>query len=550
MNAIQTQLVECMRAYIDGQPARDLTGGFDGDIWDAFYRLSWSHKLTAVVYDTLPSGSAMPARLREEWRKNALCISANQTVSNRRFLELCGALEQKGLTFLVFKGAMLSSLYSKPDLRVSYDNDLLAAPGDYEGCAEEMERFGLRCTDPDKQTPLYYESESGLKVELHRRLFEESDPNSPLFTDIFDRTAEYELGGIKLRAPEPGTHLLYLYIHSLKHFLAGGFGLRLLGDIAIFTRSYRTAINSERLRDTLRAAGCLYYAQCLGELCRRLFGVEPLFELLRGTEFAQTAERMLEDIMEAGIYGGDTGDREHTRNIIKLRQRGKSFPLLRTAFPPLQTMRKRYPYLKKAPILLPATWAARLFDYARDNFSGRLHLNNTLELSKKRTRLIRDCGLMNAGDQNAGKRRVIDTVMFTERLNAVIDAGGSMPLIVTGGSMAPFLGGRRDTVILSAPDGCCKKGDIALFRRENGSYVLHRVYKCRDEGIYFLGDAQTVPEGPISPDRIAASVKTVIRKGKTLTPKSTVWRFYAVFWPRTRAFRAFISGVRSKGDRS
>lgn len=149
------------------------------------------------------------------------------------------------------------------------------------------------------------------------------------------------------------------------------------------------------------------------------------------------------------------------------------------------------------------------------------------------------------------KRLILDEEELYAEIVPLLDEGASVPLTVSGGSMAPFLGDRRDTVILTKPSFPLKKGDIAFFRRENGKAVMHRVKKVTSDGYYFLGDAQTEVEGPISKDRIFASVNTVIRKGKVLKNGDLLFDLFGILWIRIpfgkKAVLRLIS-ARNRGD--
>ena len=108
----------------------------------------------------------------------------------------------------------------------------------------------------------------------------------------------------------------------------------------------------------------------------------------------------------------------------------------------------------------------------------------------------------------------------------------SLPLTITGGSMCPFLIGGRDTVYLSRLTRPVHRGDAVLYRRRNGSYVFHRVYRVSEDGITMLGDAQTVPEPGIQPEQIIAIMTRAERKGKILAPGNFWWEFFEKCWIR------------------
>jgi len=109
--------------------------------------------------------------------------------------------------------------------------------------------------------------------------------------------------------------------------------------------------------------------------------------------------------------------------------------------------------------------------------------------------------------------------------------GKEIRLTVTGGSMYPFLRGGRDSVILqSAGMRRLRRGDIVLFVRPNGQYVLHRIIRARKAGLYLLGDAQTVSEGPVDPKSVVAVVRSVCRGGREIETRGLLWRAASASW--------------------
>ena len=130
--------------------------------------------------------------------------------------------------------------------------------------------------------------------------------------------------------------------------------------------------------------------------------------------------------------------------------------------------------------------------------------------------------------------------IITEKL----DMGGTVSFTPRGESMLPMLRDGRDTVVLSKPAGRLKRFDLPLYRRANGSFVLHRVIGFDGDGSYVLcGDNQIVKEYGINDSNVIAVVTEFDRKGKHYTTRSFSYRAYALFWyysrPVRRVYRAF-----------
>lgn len=126
--------------------------------------------------------------------------------------------------------------------------------------------------------------------------------------------------------------------------------------------------------------------------------------------------------------------------------------------------------------------------------------------------------------------KTIDTKAYLDAVCEIAQTGNPVSTIVSGSSMAPFLASNRDYVFLEVPSRPLKKGDIVLFQRTNGNYILHRIKKVTSEGYYIVGDRQTKCEGPVPETSIRCVVTSAKRKDKLITPENFSWKFYEKVW--------------------
>lgn len=142
------------------------------------------------------------------------------------------------------------------------------------------------------------------------------------------------------------------------------------------------------------------------------------------------------------------------------------------------------------------------------------------------------------------KQVKIDDVieLMLEKLNN----GGKVTFTPRGTSMLPMLRDGEDVVILEKPKGRLNLFDVAFYKRDNGQYVLHRVYNFETGGCYVMcGDNQFALEHGIRNDQIIAVMTAFFRKGKSYTVQSLKYRFYVNLWVTTRLpRRAFGFGTR------
>lgn len=122
--------------------------------------------------------------------------------------------------------------------------------------------------------------------------------------------------------------------------------------------------------------------------------------------------------------------------------------------------------------------------------------------------------------------------------------GKTIQIKPQGYSMYPMFVPERDqAVIAPANVDRLKRGDVALYRRDSGTLVLHRIWKRRPEGFYMVGDNQDEIEGPLSQKQIIGRLTQFIRKGKTYSVSNPVYRAAAGIWLFLRPVRMPIMRV-------
>ena len=119
----------------------------------------------------------------------------------------------------------------------------------------------------------------------------------------------------------------------------------------------------------------------------------------------------------------------------------------------------------------------------------------------------------------------------------------ALPLVISGNSMSPFLVHGRDTVYLSRLDRPAKRGDVLLYKRDSGAYILHRVYKVGKDSYTMVGDAQTQLEQGIRQDQIIAIMTSALRKGKLQKKGSFWWEFFEKLWIRIIPLRPMLTKI-------
>ena len=127
-------------------------------------------------------------------------------------------------------------------------------------------------------------------------------------------------------------------------------------------------------------------------------------------------------------------------------------------------------------------------------------------------------------------------------IETLLKSGQTIQLFPQGYSMYPLLVPDRDEVILSPlPDRPLRRGDVALYRRDTGILVLHRICRCKEDGYYMVGDNQVQVEGPLRKEQVIGIMSGFVRKGKLFSSDDLWYRILSRIWLVMRPVRRCIT---------
>lgn len=339
--------------------------------WEEVYELAQQHKLELAVYETVyqtESFRKMPQEWRHKWKQQVRYLTVAEMRKVERFWEIYDALVKAGLKPLVIKGVICRFLYKKPYARPSGDEDLLIHKKDAKSCCQVLKKAGMRLeNDKESMVLVFNDTLSGLHLEVHKELFDEGAYSGELFNSwfvgAFDSTVELEVEGKKIRSMEPTLHMLYLFLHWIKHFIGPGVGVRQICDISKYINSYGYMINWDFIWKKLKKERYDVLCANVLDIGQRYFGLDKkCMQCPEGILEGADSADLLEDLLDAGIYGSSSTSRLHSSSITLDAVRGKK-GRMRILFPPVKNIRSRYAFLEKSPWLLPAVWVHRLICY-------------------------------------------------------------------------------------------------------------------------------------------------------------------------------------------
>ena len=111
-------------------------------------------------------------------------------------------------------------------------------------------------------------------------------------------------------------------------------------------------------------------------------------------------------------------------------------------------------------------------------------------------------------------------------ISEAVKNGGCFYLSPRGKSMLPTIREGKDTIVLEEFVSF-KTGDILLYRRKNGQFVLHRLVGFKNGEPIMCGDAQFALEYGISKEDIIARVSDIVKKGRQINTDSSSFKIFS-----------------------
>lgn len=370
------------------------------------YKMSEIHHVVPMIYNAAYNEDFFKecdANFQAMFKSSAFRYIFSQIQRTNHFLEVYKKLSEKNIKILVFKGIIFRNMYNNPDDRISSDEDILIKKEDYEKVKEFFLSEGFEFIDKGEECA-YFSKSTGLCIEVSTSLFSHESKAyghlNKLFEDVFEKSIKINIDKIDILTLSHEQHLIYIVFHNMKHFLTGGFGIRQVADFSKYIETYGEYINWEKFWSDLKDLNYDTFALNLIEISLKYLGfnndkitypdnITRFDELKNSQKYYINSESLINDILDAGVFGASTMDRKHTALMtLDAVEDKKKSNRLKAVFPNVNYLKDNYTYLQKYPILLPVAWGQRILSYLKKNKTSSYI--NTMELGKQRIELLKE----------------------------------------------------------------------------------------------------------------------------------------------------------------
>lgn len=414
MELLNELFLQALRAFLENKPV-DWETELTSEQWSALFDLAETHRVLPLVFDSVvrcPCAEKADRRLFMSVKNRIRQTVVLQTIRNDAFLKLLPVLTSAGLTPIVVKGIVCRDLYPMPDYRMSGDEDILIPAEQFDLCHETLLANGMKLVDPEwnlnaHETP-YIQKEGSLCIDLHRCLFptewEEYGTFNRYFEEVHRRTIIQTIQGVPVRTMNHTDHLLFLLCHSFKHFVICGFGIRQICDICLYANAFGAQIDWLWILKQCEEIRADIFAAALFRIGEKYLTFQPEIACYpsQWREIEVDERALLEDLLDAGVYGKSSVSRMYSRRMTVLafanrkQKKRDGSGVLKAVFPSAKELVGRYHYLKEKPYLLPIAWTDRILKYRREIAADRSgnSMSESIRIANQRIGLLREYGII------------------------------------------------------------------------------------------------------------------------------------------------------------
>ena len=334
-------------------------------------QLCKEHELTPLVCEGAANcGLTKDPAFREMLQTSCqhLLVSERQ---GKAFQAVCRAFDKNGIDYMPLKGCLMKKRYPRHELRPMGDADILIRSEQYDRIRPLLPELGF--TEQQESNHEYIWHAKNLHLELHKRLIPSYNRDYYAYFGDGWRLAQREKGtryGMRIEA-----EFLYLFTHFAKHYRDGGIGCRHMVDLWVFFQTFPQR-NEKYICAELKKLQLLDFYKNVCATLEVWFG--------NGISDVKT-ETITQFVFASGNWG--TEEQHVLSEAVKDQAlagsvfSGKLRTALRLVFPPLSGMVVPFPFLRKAPWLMPFMWPVRWGQLVLVRREHMIHKSRSLKAS-------------------------------------------------------------------------------------------------------------------------------------------------------------------------
>lgn len=341
------------------------------------YYIAKKHNLVSIMAQAMEKlGFESDSDIWKRWLKEKNQLIYKSVLMDVEREAIQDFFEKNNIWYMLLKGMVIRKYYPAPELREMADNDILFDNKYSKEVYEFMTARGYKSDDYNKGYHDEYLKPPAYNFEMHRQLVSSKerpkwyeyykDVKSILIKDTNENretAANSESNNTSNQFYfSDNDFYVYFIVHTYKHFLNSGMGLRTVLDVYLYVSNLQEKLDFDYIEEQLKKLDAYDFEQTFRSIAFKMFD-ENLEDRKWWDLFDVKEQEMLSYILDAGTYGNLENSVAHKMGYTKGEKKktsDKAKYIFRRLFPSMDTIEEFFPFFYKHKWAIPFLYIYRI----------------------------------------------------------------------------------------------------------------------------------------------------------------------------------------------
>lgn len=357
-------LIYLLSCALKGEKA-DITK-IDNMELESVYKIAKKHSLTAMSYQALENVAFKNKEKYEEilvkWRENKEKAVRREALFEIEKNEIVSFFNEKGIWYVLLKGAVIKNIYPKCWYREMGDIDILFDIDYRDELYFFMKKRNYIVKSFKENIHDIYIKEPVYNFEMHVSLCDRE--NNRLWEKYYREIKEKLIKDNNNKSGysfSVDDFYIYITMHAYKHFDASGNGIRSLLDTYIYLKKYENDINWNYVEEEEKKLEIFEYEKKMRKLAKDIF---------EDNKLSDEENEIFKFIVTSGTYGKMERGMERTidKKLKKIQDNDKDITIctkikyiFKRIVPDIENYKNSNRFIYKTKIFIPFFYIYRVF---------------------------------------------------------------------------------------------------------------------------------------------------------------------------------------------
>lgn len=342
------------------------------------YYIAKKHNLVSIMAQAMEKlGFESDSDIWKRWLKEKNQLIYKSVLMDVEREAIQDFFEKNNIWYMLLKGMVIRKYYPAPELREMADNDILFDNKYSKEVYEFMTARGYKSDDYNKGYDDEYLKPPAYNFEMHRQLVSSKerpkwyeyykDVKSILIKDTNENretAANSESNNTSNQFYfSDNDFYVYFIVHTYKHFLNSGMGLRTVLDVYLYVSNLQEKLDFDYIEEQLKKLDAYDFEQTFRSIAFKMFGENAKEQDKWWNSFDDKEQEMLSYILDAGTYGNLENSVAHKMGYTKGEKKKASDKvkyIFRRLFPSMDTIEEFFPFFYKHKWAIPFLYIYRI----------------------------------------------------------------------------------------------------------------------------------------------------------------------------------------------